>query len=866
MKMNKQELASRIWESANAIRSKIEANEYKDYILGFIFYKFLSEKQEQFLLASGMTTEEFPELLVEDDLDTVRYVQDNVGYFIAYTNLYSTWLKRGNDFNVGDVRDALNAFTRLISENDKALFKGIFDTLQTGLSKLGDSATSQTKAIRELLKLIKDIPMDEHAGYDVLGFIYEYLIEKFAANAGKKAGEFYTPHEVSLLMSHIIAHELRGRTEIQIYDPTSGSGSLLLNIGQAVARHMGDPDRIKYYAQELKANTYNLTRMNLVMRGIKPDNIAARNADTLEQDWPMFDEDDPVGTYKPLYVDAVVSNPPYSQHWDPTDKEADPRYARFGLAPASKADYAFLLHDLFHLKPNGVMTIVLPHGVLFRGGLEETIRQNLIEQNHIDTIIGLPANIFFGTGIPTIIMVLKQRRDRDDVLFIDASQGFVKVGKNNQLRASDIQRIAHTVEHRQDVERFARVVSRKEIRANDYNLNLPRYVSATPPAEPIDLRATVFGGIPETEIDELSTFWNVIPGLRETLFTQTDKGYAQLNDSDLHTIIDQHPAVGAFRGQVTSVLEGLDDDLVTRLVKHRATVPIMATEEALTADIFTRFAHAPLVDSFDAYQVLHDQWVGIANDLEMIQTEGDTAIRAVDPVMVIKKKQKSKEVVEEQDGWEGRIIPFRLAQEHLLPELLAETDDLATKLSSVDEELAGMFEGFSEEDLLDLADVLNAAGDAFAKTALNKAVRDLNKTGEQYAENSIEATQLRAKKLLDDRTKLARQLKTARVKLEDETHQAINNLTDTPAEELLIAKWVTPLIDELATMPETVLRRLDQQLEAIRTKYANNLIELDTQIRSSENRLTEMLGRLTGTDADIQGIKALQELLGGTHD
>lgn len=211
-------------------------------------------------------------------------------------------------------------------------------------------------------------------------------------------------------------------------DPTSGSGSLLINIGKAVAKYMGDSDRIKYYAQELKANTYNLTRMNLVMRGILPDNIVTRNGDTLEEDWPYFDESDPVKTYEPLYVDAVVSNPPYSQNWNPADKEADPRYARFGLALKGKADYAFLLHDLFHIKSDGIMTIVLPHGVLFRGGEEGEIRKNLIENNHIDAVIGLPANIFYGTGIPTIIMVLKQKRDRTDVLVIDASKGFEKVG------------------------------------------------------------------------------------------------------------------------------------------------------------------------------------------------------------------------------------------------------------------------------------------------------------------------------------------------------------------------------------------------------------------------------------------------------
>ncbi len=259
------------------------------------------------------------------------------------------------------------------------------------------------------------------------------MISQFAANAGKKAGEFYTPHEVSVLMSEIVVDHLKGKNEIKIYHPTSGSGSLLINIGKSVAKYMSDGNNIKYYAQELKENTYNLTRMNLVMRGIKPDNIVTRNGDTLEEDWPYFDENDPVNTYNSLYVDAVVSNPPYSQAWDPSNKEHDPRYSRFGLSPKGKADYAFLLHDLFHIKPDGIMTIVLPHGVLFRGGEEGEIRKNLIENNHIDTIIGLPANIFFGTGIPTIIMVLKQKRENTDTLIIDASKGFVKEGKNNKL-------------------------------------------------------------------------------------------------------------------------------------------------------------------------------------------------------------------------------------------------------------------------------------------------------------------------------------------------------------------------------------------------------------------------------------------------
>ena len=297
--MNKQQLANKIWESANKMRSKIEANEYKDYILGFIFYKYLSDQEVKFLKEREFTDDDIKEL-VEEDSETLEYVQRNIGYFISYDNLFSTWISMGRDFDVSNVRDALSAFSRLIYPTHKKVFDKVFNTLQTGLSKLGDSSNAQTKAISGLLQLIKDIPMDGKQDYDVLGFIYEFLISQFAANAGKKAGEFYTPHEVSVLMSEIVADHLKGKSEIKIYDPTSGSGSLLINIGNSVSKYMSDGNNIKYYAQELKENTYNLTRMNLVMRGIKPDNIVTRNGDTLEEDWPFFDENDPVNTYKPV--------------------------------------------------------------------------------------------------------------------------------------------------------------------------------------------------------------------------------------------------------------------------------------------------------------------------------------------------------------------------------------------------------------------------------------------------------------------------------------------------------------------------------------------------------------------------------------
>lgn len=466
--MNKQQLASTIWQSANQMRSKIEANEYKDYILGFMFYKYLSDREVSFLKGEKYSDEDIKKVTTNDE-KLVKHISENIGYFIAYEDLFSTWLSKGDDFDVSDVRDALSNFDINIEPTYKKLFENIFKTLQSGLSKLGETSTKQTKSIKALLKLIKRIPMDGKQDYDVLGFIYEYLISMFAANAGKKAGEFYTPHEVSVLMSEIVANHLKDREHIKIYDPTSGSGSLLINIGASMAQYIEGENKIDYYAQELKENTYNLTRMNLVMRGINPANINVRNGDTLEDDWPFFETDENKDeTYSLVKVDAVVSNPPYSQKWDPKNKEFDPRFKEFGVAPKAKADYAFLLHELYHLEDDGIMTIVLPHGVLFRGGEEEKIRETLIERNHIEAIIGLPANIFFGTGIPTIIMVLKRIRADSDVLIIDASKKYEKVGKNNKLRARDIREIVDTLKARKSVTKFSKLVTKEEIRENEY--------------------------------------------------------------------------------------------------------------------------------------------------------------------------------------------------------------------------------------------------------------------------------------------------------------------------------------------------------------------------------------------------------------
>ena len=848
--MNKQQLAAKIWESANKMRSKIEANEYKDYILGFIFYKFLSEKEVKYLKENDWTDEYLPEL-TEDDSETVESIQKNLGYFISYDNLFSTWLAKGSDFSVQDVRDALSAFSRLINPTHKKVFEGVFNTLQTGLSKLGDSAASQSKSISDLIQLIKDIPMDGKQGYDVLGFIYEYLIEKFAANAGKKAGEFYTPHEVSLLMSEIVANHLKDREKIEIFDPTSGSGSLLINIGKSASKYIAGANKVKYYAQELKQNTYNLTRMNLVMRGIEADNIVTRNGDTLEEDWPYFDENDPIGTYDPLYVDAVVSNPPYSQAWNPTDKETDPRYAGYGLAPKGKADYAFLLHDLYHIKPDGIMTIVLPHGVLFRGGEEGEIRKNLIEKNKIDAIIGLPANIFYGTGIPTIIMVLKQKRENTDVLIIDASKGFVKEGKNNKLRASDIKKIVDAVTHRQNVDKFARVVSRDEIRDNDYNLNIPRYVDSSEDADSWDIFASMFGGLPVSEIDALGTYWEAFPTLRSALFDNTSDEYCRLAAGNMKQAIKEHEDVRKFEESFRNAFGNFEEYLYNELISKMTEISISKTEEILSENIFERLKCIPLVDKYEAYQLLDDDWIKIAVDLEMIQTEGFEATKVVDPRMVVKKKGNTEQEV--QEGWKGRILPFELIQNTLLSAEKQELKEKENRLSEITSEYEEQLDTLSEEEKEE--DFVNEGSWVFAE--IKKALK--SDCLEPETKEKLKAVIA----LNEEEKTLKAAIKNESAALEAKTKETIENLSDEQAIELLKEKWIHPLIQNLMQLPDRIVGERVTKLEMLAKKYETTFAQVEADIRETEKTLSAMIDELEGSEFDMIGLREFKKLLGG---
>lgn len=492
-----QTITSKLWAMANELRGTMDASEYKNYILAFMFYRYLSEHQEQYLVSSNVIDVETDETINDayarqaGEAELADYLEDissSLGYAIAPPDTWESLLQRINDGQVipSDYQDLFDHFNANAELNAEAVqdFKGVFNDINLGDTRLGSSTNERAKSLNNIVKLVDEIEYKSEDGKDILGEIYEYLIGQFAASAGKKGGEFYTPHQVSQILAKIVTQDIAKKDAFfQLYDPTMGSGSLLLTVGQELPA--GTP--IKYYGQELNTTTYNLARMNLMMHGVSYNNMTLSNANTLENDWP--DGPDTKGIDRPRSFDAVVANPPYSAKWDNREsKLKDARFSEYGkLAPASKADYAFVLHSLYHLNENGTMAIVLPHGVLFRGAAEGKIRQTLIEKNRIDTVIGLPANLFFGTSIPTIILVLKKNRSAKDIFFIDASKDFIKGKNQNNLSEEAIAKIIQTYTDRQDVDKYAHLASLEEIQGNDYNLNIPRYVDTFEAEAEIDL-------------------------------------------------------------------------------------------------------------------------------------------------------------------------------------------------------------------------------------------------------------------------------------------------------------------------------------------------------------------------------------------
>ena len=477
---NNSGLEKQLWNIANELRGKMDADEFRDYILGFIFYKYLSEKinlyankllKEDNLLYNQIDEnssegKEYLEAIQEESLDAL-------GYFLKPSQLYSSIVQR-NDSIIEELQTILNSIEQSTmgseSEDD---FGNLFEDLDLNSTKLGKSVDARNSLISKILKHLDKIDFEiDNTESDILGDAYEYLIAQFASGAGKKAGEFYTPQEVSKILAKIVTS---GKEKLKsVYDPTCGSGSLLLRVAKEVK------EVSQFYGQELNRTTYNLARMNMIMHNVHYKKFDIKQEDTLE---------------KPQHIDkrfeAIVANPPFSAKWSANNLfMSDERFSQYGkLAPKSKADYAFVTHMIHHLDDNGTLAVVLPHGALFRGATEGHIRKYLIEdRNLLDAVIGLPANIFYGTGIPTCILVFKKyRKHTDNVLFIDASEHFEKVKNQNLLRQEHIEKIVDTYRNRTTEDNYSYVASMGELIENEYNLNIPRYVDTFEEEEAVDL-------------------------------------------------------------------------------------------------------------------------------------------------------------------------------------------------------------------------------------------------------------------------------------------------------------------------------------------------------------------------------------------
>ena len=520
---NSKDLISVLWGGADILRSKMPPEEYKDYLLGIVFYKYLSDSflirvydliNDEKPSSLKDALQEYKEALEDESADELMHEIKSACHYVIEPDLtYTSFVDaaKNNSFN----RELLQKAFNNIEQSDP-LFSDLFTDIDLYSNRLGSGDQKQSDTISELVKEIDKADL-LNSDADVLGNAYEYLIGQFASETGKKAGEFYTPQAVSKILTKIAIAGQEDKKGLSVYDPCMGSGSLLLN----AKKYAADPRNIRYYGQELMNSTYNLARMNMFLHGVSPENQHLRNGDTLDADWPTGEETD---------FNMVLMNPPYSAKWSAAAGFLqDERFSDYGvLAPKSKADYAFLLHGLYHLKSNGTMAIVLPHGVLFRGAAEGKIREKLLRSGNIYAVIGLPANLFYNTSIPTCIVVLKKHRDGRNVLFIDASKKFNKGKKQNEMTDAHINEVIELYTRRETVDKETYLASFEDIEKNDFNLNIPRYVDNFEREEPVDINA-LLKEMQETD-KELQAVQNEFTSLLHELTSSDESIVASLSD------------------------------------------------------------------------------------------------------------------------------------------------------------------------------------------------------------------------------------------------------------------------------------------------------------------------------------------------
>ncbi|MEQ8510450.1 MAG: class I SAM-dependent DNA methyltransferase [Rhodospirillaceae bacterium] len=783
MAIKKSELYSSLWASCDELRGGMDASQYKDYVLVLLFIKYVSDKYAgqpyaPIIIPDGASFADLVALKGKPDIGD--QINKKVIAPLADANKLSSMPDFNDGTKLGTGKDMVERLTNLI---------GIF----------------QNKAL--------DFSKNRADGDDILGDAYEYLMRHFATESGKSKGQFYTPSEVSRIMAQVIGiAEAKTSASTTVYDPTCGSGSLLLKVADEA------PTPVSLYGQEKDSATSSLARMNMILHNNPTALIERENTLTV----PLFKDGDTLKTF-----DFAVANPPFSdKRWstglDPLNDPYD-RFEGFGVPPGKQGDYAYLLHIVRSLKSTGRGACILPHGVLFRGNAEADIRRNLVRKGYIVGIIGLPANLFYGTGIPACIVVIDKTEAvaRKGIFMIDASRGFKKDGPKNRLRAQDIHKIVDAFKKRSEIQGYARMVPLEEIEKNEFNLNLPRYIDSQEVEDQQDIEGHLKGGIPVADIDALAPYWTVCPKLREALFKDNRPGYLDLavDKSDIKSTIYEHPEFSEFISQMTDHFSVWRDRSENALKALTAGCFPKHVIFDLSEDLLAHYAGKPLMNHYDIYQHLMDYWEeSMQDDCYLIAADGWKA----ETYRIIETDKKGKE---KDKGWTCDLVPkplivaqYYATEQAQIDQLNADLGAVSAKLTELEEEHGGEEGAFADLEKVNKANVTSA-------------LKDMKTDPEAHDAAAVLSEWL---KLNQGEAALKKQIKEAEAELDALTYAHYPKLTEDEIKTLVVGeKWLTTL--EAATLGE--MDRLSQQL----TKRVRELAErYETPLPTMTSTVSEL--------------------------
>ena len=815
MAVKKTALYSSLWASCDELRGGMDASQYKDYVLTLLFMKYVSDKY------GG---DPYADIVVPEG----GSFQDMVAL-------------KGNK----EIGDRINKIiSALAEEND---LKGVIDVADfNNEDKLG-RGKEMVDRLSNLVGIFAglDLSANRAEGDDLLGDAYEYLMRHFATESGKSKGQFYTPAEVSRILAQVVGITAETSQDETVYDPTCGSGSLLLKVADVA------PRGLTIYGQEMDNSTWALARMNMFMHNYPSHEIWRDN--TLSN--PYWKNDD--GSLKTF--DFAVANPPFSyKSWSNGVNVAEDPFQRFeyGAPPDKNGDYAFLLHILKSLKSTGKAAVILPHGVLFRGNAEATIRRALVRQGYIKGIIGLPANLFYGTGIPACILVLDKAgaAQRQGLFMVDASRGFMKDGNKNRLRSQDIHKIVDVFNHQTKLDRYSRLVPLAEIEKNDYNLNIPRYIDASEPEDLHDLAAHLSGGIPNGDLDALGAYWQVFPKLRADLFAPEREGYSKLIIDNCQLIIKSHSEFTAFAERslalYTAWYEAHREALMSVAIGDKPKA-LIAT---LSEDLLHRFTEADLLDRYDIYQILMDYWAEtMQDDVYLLVQDGWAAGKTLRELVVAKgeKLKETPDLTLDKQKYRADLIPPGLMVARYFADQQAHIDELQADLDGISQELEALMEEHGGEEGL-LAEAQTDGGKV-TKGSLRQLIIDneqllIGEADEDPELSIINSQLLIAKeclKLFDQEAAMKKAVKAATEALDKAVFGQYPKLNEAEIKALVVEdKWQATLKGAVAAEIERVTQQLANRVKDLEERYAEPLPELVQTVEALSSRVEEHLKKM----------------------